>query len=136
MTVSPLGTHCILELYGCSPQVLNDESFVRGAVEKASRQSLSELLKLSSHKFDPQGVTAGGLLAESHLSIHTWPEHGYAAVDIFTCGQQARPHQACEFLVRHFAAREHSLRILPRGEGVGGKTPAPSKEARLCQVQT
>lgn len=107
-------------------------------MEQASEQSLSTLLKLSSHQFYPQGVTALALLAESHLSIHAWPEHGYAAVDIFTCGEDARPHQACEYLVERFAARQHSLVVLPRGLVPGDRTMAagndPPQEVAICQA--
>jgi len=138
--ISPLGTHCILELYGCSPDLLNDALFVREAIEEASRQGLSTLLKLTSHQFYPQGVTAVGLLAESHLSIHTWPEFGYAAVDIFTCGEDAKPRQACEYLQERFEAREHSLLTLPRGAGASERTAActaePAAESRLCRAPT
>jgi S-adenosylmethionine decarboxylase len=84
-------------------------------MKEASRQGMATLLNLISHKFHPQGVTALALLAESHISIHTWPENGYAAVDVFTCGQ-GDPRRACEFLVKQFQAQNHSLRILPRGE--------------------
>ena len=70
---APVGVHCILELYQCPPALLNDPEFVTGAVEAASQQANSTLLKLSFHQFEPQGITAVALLAESHLSIHTWP---------------------------------------------------------------
>ncbi len=136
--ISPLGTHCILELYGCSPDLLNDVLFVRQSVEEASRHGVSTLLKLSSHQFLPQGVTAVALLAESHISVHTWPECGYAAIDIFTCGEDAQPRQACDFLVQRFAARDHSLMVLPRGAGApsGMCFPRePQEEEPLCRVR-
>lgn len=138
MTVTPVGTHCILELHGCSSDLLNDVLFVRDSIEQASAQSLSTLLELTSHQFYPQGVTAVGLLAESHLSIHTWPEHGYAAVDIFTCGEDAKPQRACQYLIEHFGARKHSLTVLPRGVGAPQRMPAADvelpREANLCPV--
>jgi S-adenosylmethionine decarboxylase len=68
-----------------------------------------------SHKFHPQGVTALGLLSESHISIHTWPEHGYAAADVFTCGDRANPQRACNYLLKAFEATRHSLTKLVRG---------------------
>ncbi|KPK76042.1 MAG: hypothetical protein AMJ79_08535 [Phycisphaerae bacterium SM23_30] len=111
------GIHYILELYGCPGDILNNELFVREALQEASKESLSTLLKLSSHKFQPQGVTALGLLAESHMSIHTWPELNYVAIDIFTCGENANPQPACEYLIKHFAAREHHRLVLSRGAG-------------------
>ena len=118
MKHSAIGSHCILELHGCPHDILNDEAMVRDAIVKASQKSLSTLLHLSSHHFEPQGVTAVGLLAESHISIHTWPELGYAACDIFTCGESARPAQACEFLAATLGAASQSLQVLTRGRGL------------------
>ena len=115
MKHSAIGSHCILELYGCPHDILNDEALVRDAVAQASEKSLSTLLQLSSHRFEPQGVTAVGLLAESHISIHTWPELGYAACDIFTCGESARPTQACDYLAASLNAESQSLQVLTRG---------------------
>jgi S-adenosylmethionine decarboxylase proenzyme len=88
---TPRSTHCILELNGCPSDLLNDHGFVCESVAQASKEGLSALLELSSHHFEPQGVTVVGLLAESHISIHTWPECGYAAADVFTCGDTADP---------------------------------------------
>jgi len=115
LTRSAAGVHCILELNGCPYELLDDEGFVRVAVEHASEKALSTLLNLHSHKFSPQGVTAVGLLAESHLAVHTWPEMNYAAIDIFTCGVSADPRKACDFLVGHFKAKCHSIIVLERG---------------------
>lgn len=75
---------------------------------------MSTLLELSSYKFHPQGVTALGLLSESHISIHTWPENGYAAVDVFTCGD-AQPELSCRFLAEIFEAADYTLRVISRG---------------------
>lgn len=134
---TPAGTHCILELFECPFDLLNDELFVRDALVRASRRSLSTLLNITSHKFHPQGVTVLGLLAESHISIHTWPEHGYAAIDVFTCGQNADPAKACDFLIKHFAARSHQLKILSRGAAHVSDTQAIDAapwEAHLCRA--
>ncbi len=109
------GVHCILEVRGCPESVLDSEICVRETIAEASRRSMSTMLNLTSHKFEPVGVTAVALLAESHISIHTWPELGYAAVDIFTCGETARPREACEFIVEKLQAGDHSLMVLPRG---------------------
>lgn len=132
------GTHYILELYGCPAELLDNHDFVRDAVRQASEYAQSTLLDITSHKFHPQGVTAIGLLAESHLSVHTWPEHGYAAIDIFTCGRESTPDAACDFLVRHFQAERHSLLVLPRGAGTSfASQPTFSpvyEEEELCQV--
>lgn len=114
-TLANIGTHCIVELYGCPPDLLDDEEFVRNAVREASTHGLATLMGEVAHHFEPQGVTALGLLAESHISIHTWPEHGYAAADVFTCGDHANPQKACDFLIRTLQAERHSLTKLVRG---------------------
>ncbi|NWF60488.1 MAG: adenosylmethionine decarboxylase [Fischerella sp.] len=111
----PVGRHCILELYGCPIGLLNDIGFIREALQAAAKTAKSTLLKEISYQFEPYGVTALALLAESHISIHTWPENGYIAVDVFTCGQHTNPEKACEYLVKAFQANNHVLMTLPRG---------------------
>jgi S-adenosylmethionine decarboxylase len=81
-----LGRHLIAEFYGCDHAVLDDEAVIKAAIEQAAVDVGATVVATASHKYAPQGVTATVLIAESHVSIHTWPEHGYAAVDIFTCG--------------------------------------------------
>ncbi len=113
-TTHMVGKHCILELYDCDKSKLNDESFLRTAVTKAARLSGATLLKLITHQFEPQGVTGLALLAESHISIHTWPEIGYAAVDVFTCGDHTLPERACKILSEEFNADRHLLNSFKR----------------------
>jgi S-adenosylmethionine decarboxylase len=111
----PVGSHCILELYDCPTHLLNNPSFITQALREAAQTAKSTLIKEIWHQFEPFGVTALALLAESHISIHTWPEIGYIAVDIFTCGQHAEPEKACQYLIQAFQARNHVLLKLPRG---------------------
>ena len=106
--------HLLLELYRCDCEKLNDESFLRCTLNKAAKLAKATVLNLISNKFEPQGVTAIGLLAESHISIHTWPESNYSAVDIFTCGQNMMPELASQYLIQSLMAEEHSLRVIER----------------------
>ena len=106
--------HLLLELYRCDSEKLNDESFLRCTLNRAAKLARATVLNLISNKFEPQGVTAIALLAESHISIHTWPESNYSAVDIFTCGQKMLPELASEYLIETLKAEEHSLRIIER----------------------
>ncbi|MGF1496093.1 MAG: adenosylmethionine decarboxylase [Elainellaceae cyanobacterium] len=115
--LAPVGIHCILELYGCPSHLLNDGPFIQQALRDAARQARSTLVAEVLHQFEPQGVTALALLAESHISIHTWPEAGYAAVDVFTCGEQADPERACHYLTGSLQAAQHDLCKLPRKTG-------------------
>ena len=106
--------HLLLELYRCDREKLNDESFLRCILNRAAKLANANVLNLISNKFEPQGVTAIALLAESHISIHTWPESNYSAVDIFTCGQNMMPELASQYLIEALNAEEHSLRIIER----------------------
>ena len=106
--------HFLLELYRCNCEKLNDESFLRCTLNKAAKLANATVLNLISNKFEPQGVTAIALLAESHISIHTWPESNYSAVDIFTCGKNMMPELASQYLIESLIAKEHSLRIIER----------------------
>ena len=76
------------------------------------------VLNLISNKFEPQGVTVIALLAESHISIHTWPESNYSAIDIFTCGQNMMPELASQYLIEALNAEEHFLRLIERNPPV------------------
>ena len=106
--------HLLLELYKCDHEKLNDESFLRCSLNRAAKLAKATVLNLISNKFEPQGVTAIALLAESHISIHTWPESNYSAVDIFTCGQNMMPELASQYLIESLMAKEHSLRVIER----------------------
>ena len=106
--------HLLLELYGCDCEKLNDESFLRCTLNRAAKLANATVLNLISNKFEPQGVTAIALLAESHISIHTWPESNYSAVDIFTCGKNMMPELASQYLIESLMAKEHSLRVIER----------------------
>jgi len=108
-TTDTVGKHCILELYNCDSAKLDDEAFLRDTITSAAKRAGATLLNLITHRFDPQGVTGLALLAESHISIHTWPESGYAAVDVFTCGDHTMPEKACQVLWEELGAGNHKL---------------------------
>ena len=112
--VSHQSKHLLLELYRCDCEKLNDESFLRCILNRAAKLANAKVLNLISNKFEPQGVTAIALLAESHISIHTWPESNYSAVDIFTCGQNMLPELASQYLIEALKAEEHFLRVIVR----------------------
>lgn len=129
-----VGKHCILELYECDQAKLNDEAFVRTIVTSAAKVAGATLLNLITHRFEPQGVTGLALLAESHISIHTWPENGYAAVDVFTCGEHTMPGLACELLKKELVAKRHCLKTLqretPTGLSTTSRTPFASQSVQ------
>ena len=109
-----LGRHCILELYQCDKAKLNDEAFIRTTITSSAKVAGAKLINLVTHSFKPQGVTGLALLAESHISIHTWPEIGYAAIDVFTCGKHTMPEKACILLSKDFLAKHSSFKNIAR----------------------
>lgn len=90
--------HVLFTLKNCSAVLLDDEEYVKDVVLYAAIKCNSTLLAINSHKFDPQGVTCVAMLAESHISIHTWPELGMAVCDIFTCGDHTTPQDGVEYM--------------------------------------
>ena len=113
-TIENIGRHCILELYQCDNAKLNDEAFIRTTITSSAKIAGATLINLVTHSFKPQGVTGLALLAESHISIHTWPEIGYAAIDVFTCGDHTMPEKACKTLFKDFLAKNFSFKNIRR----------------------
>ena len=109
-----IGRHCILELYECDHVKLNDEAFIRTTITSSAKIAGATLINLVTHSFKPQGVTGLALLSESHISIHTWPEIGYAAIDVFTCGDHTMPEKACKLLSKDFLAKHFSFKNIER----------------------
>jgi len=108
-----MGKHYLLNLYGCEFDVLNNEVYLRNLIKLAAETTGATVLQTISHKFEPHGVTALCLLSESHISIHTWPERGEAAVDIFTCGN-AEPRIGCDVLILQLKNKHHTLSYIER----------------------
>lgn len=108
-----MGKHFLLDLYGCSSVLLNDERFLIELLENAAICSGATILKTESHKFNPQGITAFCLLSESHISIHTWPEENKAALDLYTCGE-SNPKIGCDIIIAQLHPIEYKLRYVQR----------------------
>ena len=98
--------HILFELQGCPFSALDDEEHIKFCLLHAAETSYSQVLKIETHKFEPQGVTGYALLADSHISIHTWPEKNIAKCDIFTCSDSNDPNAAIEYLRTRFKAME------------------------------
>ncbi|MFO0632157.1 MAG: adenosylmethionine decarboxylase [Nannocystaceae bacterium] len=109
------GRHSMIELHGCPRELLDDLEAVRAAMHAAVAVARGTLLGECNHRFSPHGVTVVGLLAESHISVHTWPEHGYAAADVFTCGEHGEPAAGCLQLAQSLRAQRWELRTVERG---------------------
>lgn len=108
-----MGRHYLLNLYGCPFHLLDDEIFVVNILTDAAHLCNATILNTISHKFQPQGLTSILLLAESHISIHTWPQENKAAADIYTCSE-VDPIVGCHFIIEKLQASHHQLQYIPR----------------------
>ena len=113
--MNALGKHLLLELKDCDKEILNDLDSLKGALRTAANDAGATVLEESFHRFNPHGISGVVIIAESHLFIHTWPEYGYAAADIFTCGDSVQPEKAAETLISKLGAKNHSIVELQRG---------------------
>jgi len=112
---SPLGSHVLVEFYDCDPAVLNDDVLIKQFMETAALKANATVVSSHFHQFSPQGISGVIIIVESHLTIHTWPEQGYAAVDIFTCGASLNPHGAVDYLKEAMGCGKVSMVELKRG---------------------
>ena len=110
-----LGRHLLCEYHGCDRALLNDPEAIRTSLVAAVTKSGATPLHEVVHAFSPHGVTGVIVIAESHFAIHTWPEYGFAAVDLFTCGDQVDPYLAFEYLRTALHAETHSVVEIRRG---------------------
>jgi len=110
-----LGYHLILELEGCSETILNDRQAISKVMVDSVNRSGATMIRSFFHKFAPQGVSGVVIISESHFSIHTWPEYGYAAVDVFTCGDQINMDVAAEAIRAGLKADAMQKMLLSRG---------------------
>jgi len=110
-----LGRHVIAELDGCDAELLSDCATVRHLLLEAARRANAKALADETFDFQEGGVSGFVLLAESHISIHTWPEHHYAAIDIYTCGCHTMPEKACSFLADRLRTSQVQMTALDRG---------------------
>jgi spermidine synthase len=111
----PRGVHVLADLWGCDRERIDDPAFVVATLRRAATAARATVLRVNSHRFEPHGVTAVALLAESHLAIHTWPEHGYAAVDALTCGTTMRPQTCVDLLQEALGATDSEVVVADRG---------------------
>jgi S-adenosylmethionine decarboxylase len=110
-----LGRHVLAEMYGCEPEMLDNVERVRDMMVAAALAAGAEVREVVFHQFSPQGVSGVVVISESHLAVHTWPELGYAAVDVFTCGDRVDPWDACKYIVEGFKADHYTATEIRRG---------------------
>jgi len=113
--LNALGRHLLMELEDCNEEILNNLDTLKEAMLTAANEAGATVMAESFHRFNPHGISGVVVVAESHLFIHTWPEYGYAAADIFTCGTTVQPEKAAEVLIEKFGAKKHSIQEIARG---------------------
>jgi S-adenosylmethionine decarboxylase len=119
--VETIGHHYIAEASGCDPNVIGKVESVEQILVRAAEVAGVQVWSISFHRFSPNGVSGVVVISESHLSVHTWPEYGYAAVDIFTCGGNAKPEKAVEWALKEFGATNVHITEVTRGLEEGDK---------------
>ncbi len=122
-----VGRHMILDAWRVSTDLLNDPPFVREALRRSIQACGATLINLCVHQFSPFGVTATATLAESHMAVHTWPEHGYLGADLFLCGSRD-PRPAMDSLIESFEPGEVRVRELIRGLEVAAEEAAVGEQ--------
>lgn len=110
-----LGRHVILEYYGCPSDLLDQAGYVEETLVDAANKMRATVISAHFHQFNPHGVSGAVVISESHLTIHTWPEYGYAAVDVFTCGNVVDPWVAHKHMVERFKPTRESVMEFKRG---------------------
>lgn len=133
-----VGRHLIVEMFECDPRVLDSLETIRGALLDATVASNSTVVGFDFYRFRPHGVSGYVLIAESHISIHTWPEYGYAAIDVFTCGEHTDPWKGLDVLKDRLKAKKMTVIEIARGVGVenyeGYWTPEAEKKLERTEL--
>lgn len=114
-SITNLGRHILAEFYNCNSNVLNNVERIEKYMGEAATECGATVIEKKFHMFNPYGVSGVVIISESHLAIHTWPEFGYAAVDLFTCGDECDPMIAYEYLKDKFSAGKAIYTELKRG---------------------
>lgn len=121
-----LGRHAIIDLSGCNPQTMRSHSLIRDILYQAAQVAKLTVVGCMDHRFEPFGYSAVLILEESHLSIHTWPEHNYASVDLYSCNLDTDMRAIKDYLAEQLQASDTAFTILDRGyTEIKPKTPVP-----------
>jgi S-adenosylmethionine decarboxylase len=132
--LNALGRHLLLELFDCDTDAINNLEAVKAALIEAAKRAQATIVDVVFHEFNPFGVSGVVVIAESHLSIHTWPEYRYAAVDIFSCGDVLQPEVAANYLVEEFKAERTSVVDVQRGMFLNPAVPIVNKAPAVATV--
>lgn len=131
--MNKVGTHLVVDAWQAPAELLNDPEKIRSAIMEAITAGEATLIDMCVHQFSPHGVTATATLAESHIAIHTWPEHGYFAADLFFCGR-GKPAEAMKVLQRELRAQQCNMREFERSFPGTPEEQKPWEKAALSGV--
>ncbi|TWI57002.1 adenosylmethionine decarboxylase [Halalkalibacter nanhaiisediminis] len=112
-----MGRHVIAELWGCNVEKLNNMSFIEQVFVDAALNAGAEVREVAFHKFAPHGVSGVVIISESHLTFHSFPEHGYASIDVYTCGDRIDPNVASNYIAEALGTTTSEVIEVPRGMG-------------------
>jgi S-adenosylmethionine decarboxylase proenzyme len=135
MEKKSLGYHVMLELFDCDREILNDVNKIEEYMIHAAKKAGATIISSSFHHFNPHGVSGVIVIAESHLAIHTWPEYGYAAVDVFTCGKTVDTVMACNYLKKTMCAQIVKSYDMDRGILFGNNIVSKSQELHIDKLE-
>ena len=110
-----LGRHLLVEYYNCDPKILMDVERIEDILVGAAKRARAHVVDVVFHTFNPHGISGVVVIEESHLAIHTWPEHGFASVDIYTCGTSVNPWHSYKFLFKELKAKYSTAMEIKRG---------------------
>lgn len=113
--MNTLGRHVLAEIYECDRNILNNINQIEKILVDSALKAGAEVREVAFHRFSPQGVSGVVIISESHITVHTWPEIGYAAVDIFTCGEKINPWDACNYLSQKLGTVNMTATEVKRG---------------------
>ncbi|MUK90613.1 S-adenosylmethionine decarboxylase proenzyme [Ornithinibacillus sp. L9] len=115
LELKALGRHVLIEYYGCPSEIIEKNALIEKLMREAADYSGATIVDSVFHHFNPYGVSGAVIIAESHLTIHTWPEYGFASVDVYTCGDSVSPWKAVDYLSEKLQAKKTESFEVPRG---------------------
>ena len=115
MNIQQLGRHILVEYYNCDKELLKNHELIEIHMKQAAIEAKATIVTSCFHKFNPWGVSGAVIIQESHLTIHTWPEYGYASVDLFTCGDSVNPWDGFKYLEEALKAERSESTEVSRG---------------------
>lgn len=111
-----VGRHAIADIYDCCKDKIDDIDYIKKIIFDSAECANLHIVDSKFHKFEPIGISGVLILSESHLTVHTWPEYNYLAVDVFTCGNRIDPKKACEIIAKKFQSKKYEIKEIERGK--------------------